>query len=272
MTERVIALVDGPAHAAGLCRQAGWAARRLGLPVEILHVLGRHEVTPQGDLPAALRLGARSVMTELTEVDAQHAQQAEARGRAVLEAGAAALRAEGVAHVTRLARGDVVEEVAGAAVVVMGKGDEGSPGPDLERVVRGARAPVLVAGQEWRPVRRVLLAFDGGVTATRAVNGIADSALFLGVQVRVLYAGADTPAARTMLEEAELTLRAADLRVTVEVAAGEPEALLQARMAGDGFDMLVMGAYGHSRIRTLILGSTTTAMIRTARVPVLLYH
>jgi nucleotide-binding universal stress UspA family protein len=34
--------------------------------------------------------------------------------------------------------------------------------------------------------------------------------------------------------------------------------------------MLVMGAYGHSPLRTLIVGSTTTAMIRTVHVPVLL--
>ena len=36
------------------------------------------------------------------------------------------------------------------------------------------------------------------------------------------------------------------------------------------FDMLVMGAYGHSRIRSLIIGSTTTAMIRACKVPVVL--
>lgn len=34
--------------------------------------------------------------------------------------------------------------------------------------------------------------------------------------------------------------------------------------------MLMMGAYGHSPIRTLIVGSTTTTMIRTVHVPVLL--
>ncbi|WP_420851733.1 universal stress protein [Qingshengfaniella alkalisoli] len=31
----------------------------------------------------------------------------------------------------------------------------------------------------------------------------------------------------------------------------------------EGFDLLVMGAYGHSRIRSLIIGSTTTAMIQS---------
>ena len=35
-------------------------------------------------------------------------------------------------------------------------------------------------------------------------------------------------------------------------------------------DLLVMGAYGHSQIRNLIIGSTTTAMVRGCKVPVLM--
>ena len=38
----------------------------------------------------------------------------------------------------------------------------------------------------------------------------------------------------------------------------------------EGYDLLVMGAYGHSRIRAMIIGSTTTQMIRTCKVPVVL--
>jgi nucleotide-binding universal stress UspA family protein len=34
--------------------------------------------------------------------------------------------------------------------------------------------------------------------------------------------------------------------------------------------MVVMGAYGHSRIRSLIIGSTTTEMVRSCKVPVVL--
>lgn len=41
-------------------------------------------------------------------------------------------------------------------------------------------------------------------------------------------------------------------------------------MAEAAVDLLVMGAYGHSRIRNLIVGSTTTAMLRSCQIPVLL--
>lgn len=67
-------------------------------------------------------------------------------------------------------------------------------------------------------------------------------------------------------------LVAAGLSVTPRTLPGEPDAVLGRLIAEDGFDLLVMGAYGHSRIRTLIIGSTTTAMIQTVRAPVLLYR
>jgi len=39
-----------------------------------------------------------------------------------------------------------------------------------------------------------------------------------------------------------------------------------------GIGLLVMGAYGHSRIRNLVIGSTTTEMLRICPVPVMLFR
>lgn len=54
------------------------------------------------------------------------------------------------------------------------------------------------------------------------------------------------------------------------IVAGASETALGDLVDEQGFDMLVMGAYGHSRIRSLIIGSTTTEMIRSCKVPVML--
>jgi nucleotide-binding universal stress UspA family protein len=48
--------------------------------------------------------------------------------------------------------------------------------------------------------------------------------------------------------------------------------LIASAVETDDIDLLVMGAYGHSRIRRLIIGSTTAEMIRLCRIPVLLFH
>ena len=75
------------------------------------------------------------------------------------------------------------------------------------------------------------------------------------------------PAAATVF-----LLAARGLQASIAIEPGEPEIALERKITAEGFDLLVMGAYGHSRLRNLIIGWTTTAMIRACKVPVLLYR
>ena len=72
------------------------------------------------------------------------------------------------------------------------------------------------------------------------------------------------------LANAKAMLKAAGLEAATSVLPGQPEKALADLVDTQGYDMLVMGAYGHSRIRSLVIGSTTTAMIRACKVPVVL--
>ena len=67
-------------------------------------------------------------------------------------------------------------------------------------------------------------------------------------------------------------LEAGGYRVTAEVIPGQPEAVISQFVESQGIGLLVMGAYGHSRIRSLIIGSTTTEMLRSCKVPVVLFR
>src|SRR3546814_18158266 len=57
-----------------------------------------------------------------------------------------------------------------------------------------------------------------------------------------------------------------------EIVAGDADDVLIADAAQSGADMVIMGAYGHSPLRTLIVGSTTTAIMRGVTLPVLLFR
>ena len=67
-------------------------------------------------------------------------------------------------------------------------------------------------------------------------------------------------------------LRAAGRPVSAEIEPGQADAVIARRVEADKIDLLVMGAFGHSRIRSLIIGSTTTQMIRACKIPVLLFR
>jgi len=74
---------------------------------------------------------------------------------------------------------------------------------------------------------------------------------------------------RQALDDAAGQLRDShEVRTTLRQ--GKPETVIADIVDQTPGAMLMMGAYGHSPLRTLIVGSTTTAMIRTVHVPVLL--
>jgi nucleotide-binding universal stress UspA family protein len=280
--QKIVALVDGSIYSASVCEHAAWIAGRTGAPVELIHVLGRREASDTHDHSGAIALGARTaLMEELAALDAQRAKLISQRGRAILEDAQALLEKAGVTEVTtRLRQGDIVEAVADveadARVILIGKRGEaadfakGHLGSNLERIVRASHKPVFVASRAFRPISKVLVAYDGGASAMKAVDHIARSPLFQGLAVHVVTVGSASPEVTKGLADTTAMLKAAGIDAETSILPGQPEMSLAKLVDEAQFDMLVMGAYGHSRIRSLIIGSTTTAMIRACKVPVVL--
>jgi nucleotide-binding universal stress UspA family protein len=82
--------------------------------------------------------------------------------------------------------------------------------------------------------------------------------------------GAETAESRAKLDQARQTLEQAGFEAPAMILPGEPESVLSQYQKENQIDLLIMGAYGHSRIRQLLIGSTTTAMLRKSEIPILL--
>ncbi|CAM3537666.1 universal stress protein [Paracoccus nototheniae] len=282
MTDRILALVDASAYSESVCHHSAWIAGRLNAAVEVMHVLGRRETGSAQNLSGALTLGARSaLLTDLAAADESRARLAQARGRAILEDAQAILEADGATAITtHLRKGDLLEAVQAVEpdmrAIVIGKRGEGADfatghlGSNLERIVRASQVPVFVASRTFQPVSRVMVAFDGSASAMRAVDRMAKSPVFEGLAITLIYAGDGGAAMQARLNQAAHALEVAGLPADTRIVPGEPEDVLPSLIAAEGIDLLVMGAYGHSRIRRLIIGSTTTAMVQAVRIPVLM--
>lgn len=282
---KLAALIDGSIYWQSVCDHAAWAAQRLGLEVEIMHFLGRrHGTSVPHDLTGSLGLGTQeSLLQELADLDARKAKLVQARGRALLAEAKARVEIGGAtAVVTKLRHGDLADEIeelgSDLGLVVLGKRGEAADfaklhlGSNLERVIRVSKVPVLVASRAFKPVTNFLLAFDGGPSAEKAVNAIAAGPLLAGIGCHLVMAGNPDGEARSRLDAAAARLRGNKIEVAVSVEPGVPEDVIAATAERNGSGLLVMGAYGHSRLRSLIIGSTTTTMIRTCKIPVLLYR
>ena len=282
MTEQVMAAIDGSKFSEGVCDYAAWASRALDAPLTFLHVNDNHPQTAEADLSGSIGLGAREhLLEELAQLEERQAKVAQEQGRRMLKAARERAVENGVAEPAgRQRNGTLVETLEELQeeirLLVVGKRgetahlDSGHLGSNLERVVRSLHRPILMVPHTYKAPERVMLAFDGSKTTRKGVEMLASSPLFEGVPVHVVIVGAETGDNRSQLDWALGTLRDAGHEAEGAIRAGEVEATLRTYQEEHGIDMLVMGAYGHSRIRHLLVGSTTTAMLRKAKGPVLL--
>jgi len=282
---RLLALIDGSVYSRSVCDHAAWAAEQTEASVELLHVLGRRNTSSAPtDLSGSINVDAKEhLLSELATLDQEQARLTQKRARLVLEEAKQRLEQAGVADVTaRLRHGDLIENLqeaeSDADLVIIGKRGEGADfarlhlGSNLERVVRACHKPVLVTSRAFRPINSLLIAFDGGESAMKAVRHIAHGVLFPGTVCHLLTVGNRTDLAERNLENAAAMLRKAGYEVETGIRPGQADSVIAAKVEIDKIDLLVMGAYGHSRIRSLIIGSTTSEMIRSCRVPVMLFR
>ncbi len=170
-------------------------------------------------------------------------------------------------------------------LAVLGQRDsDGNSGADMEdmadRLVLTLGRPVLLVpyvGAYENLGQRVMIAWDGSRSATRAVHD-ALPILEKAKKVTVLAANpnsdpsrhGDIPGADISLHLARHGIKVEAQRLTAnDISVGD---LLLSRAADDGIDLLVMGAYGHSRWRELVLGGVTRHMMDHMTMPVLMSH
>ena len=281
----LLACTDGSTYAPSVYDHAAWAAQRLGASIHVLHLIDpHHETAETANYTGTIGLGAKTaLMEELVQLEATKARLAQARGRALLDAARAHLTAAGITTIVADQKhGSLADSIetydAAADLVVIGKRGENTSldfkhlGSNLERVVRTCRHPVLVAARAFKPIRRVLLAYDAGPSANRAVDHLAATPLLQGCSVHLLSVGPGDARLSAGRTAAEAKLRAAGYDVKSEFLPGHPIEIIAETVKTDGINLLVMGAYGHMHIRHLLIGSTTATLLRTCPIPALLFR
>lgn len=281
--KKVLACVDQSRFADTVADYAAWAARRLDAPLEFLHVIDRHPAPGPGqDHSGAIGVDAQeALLRRLSDED-------EARTRAVREAGRVfldALRQRALAAGAepvdvRQRHGELGETLHeqqdGVRLFVLGRRGASAEatrhdlGRNVEWVVRAVQRPILAVTEAFLPPSRVLFAFDGSSVTRRGIEMVAGSPLLRGLPVHLLMAGKAQAQGPRQLEAARAALEAAGFAVTAETMHGDPETGIAAAVRDRAVDLLVMGAYSHSPLRSLLFGSRTTELLRASTVPCLL--
>jgi nucleotide-binding universal stress UspA family protein len=116
-----------------------------------------------------------------------------------------------------------------------------------------------------------LLAYDGSQRAASAMAAAAEFCTMLSLPLTVLHVNKDVTHGTKVLDEARDYLRSYDLGLDFELqqTGNAPERITNF-IRERGHDLLFIGAYGHTRIIEMVLGSTTEYTLRNSPCPVYL--
>ncbi|BCP52453.1 universal stress protein [Kaistia sp. 32K] len=173
----------------------------------------------------------------------------------------------------------IVHEVRLADLVVIGEDDPERPEPVrealIEAVLFNAGAPLLIVPRNG-PVTinpdRIMIAWDGTITAARAVRA-AMPFLKLAKHVEVVLVddGKKLPTGERLCGHLLRHGIESSIRKVPNPGKDVAKAIRQAAVDADA-GIIVMGAYGHSRLLEWILGGATRGMLTGLTLPVLMTH
>ncbi|WP_018915311.1 universal stress protein [Thiomonas sp. FB-6] len=280
---KVLACVDRSHFADFVADYAAWAACRMHAPLEFLHVIDRHpEIGSGKDHSGAIGIDAQeTLLKQITEEEQIRTKAERERGREFLNRLRERALAAGAEAVDMRQRhgglvDTLVEQEQGVRLVVLGRRGASAEssgrdiGRNVERVTRSLHTPVLTVTEGFKPPRRVLIAYDGSAVTRRGVELVASSPVFSGLQVHLLMCGKAGADADRKLQQARAGLEAHGMNVVASFLPGDLEAGIVRTVRDAGIDLLIMGAYSHSPLRSLLLGSKTTDLLRASTIPTLL--
>ncbi|MGH7932157.1 MAG: universal stress protein [Candidatus Binataceae bacterium] len=276
MIKQIMVGVDTSEHSRNAQAYAFYLARRFGASLVGLHVVDIVSIEGSFFHDISGSLGLEPYL----DFSAKMREVLTARGRAVLEEFGQAARRDNVQADTILDTGIVTNQICERAksvdLVMIGhrgvheRFSTGLLGSTTESVARKCPRPLFIAPRSFREIRRPVLAYDGSERASRSMRVAAEFSLQLGVPLVVLTVARDLKLGERTLTEARSYLEPHGVAADFKLVPGHAHEGIIGFIRDYSADLLFIGAYGHSRIIEMVIGSNTEYVLRNAPCPVFL--
>ena len=276
MIKSILVALDGSEHANAALDYGLWMAERMHGRVTGLHVIDIVSIEGSFMHDISGSLGFEPYL----DFSAKMREALRERGEVLLEAFESRCKERGVACERVLGMGIVANEICEQArladVVALGhrgineQFTSGLLGSTTESVTRKSPKPVFVSSMRFAEPKRPLLAYDGSPRSSMAMQQAAEFASAFKLPLTVLHVARDEGEANKVLGEARRYLEPYGIEFRCETHQGAPHEGIVQRIRDQGYDLLFIGAFGHSRIIEMVLGSTTEYVLRNTPCPVFL--
>ncbi|KEG19863.1 universal stress protein [Bartonella bacilliformis] len=282
MTKPILALIDASIYAKPVCDLALWAAKSMQTTIRLLYVLDKAE--EEISLPKAQQTSdntKNTLISEQQDTDLSKALFAQKIGQKALEKAKNYLNSHSQIEIeTRLRHGNLSDALNiysdQSSFIVMGKRGEQTEsdtkqlGRNFENVVRSSKLPILVASSQFRPIQRIFIAFDGGPLIMNAIDFICKREFFKDVTFILGMAEDQIQVVQDSFNETLTRLRSAQFTVESLKTEDNFEQMILHSVQTLNFDMLLMGAFHHSKIHNFFFGSKTQNIIPKTPIPIMI--
>jgi nucleotide-binding universal stress UspA family protein len=209
------------------------------------------------------------------------------RAQAALDVFEVEAKGAEISYASRAVAGTFAEMVAmvGAAarlydLTVVSQGEPGSSGADNQfpqELLMQTGGPLLMFPYTFRgtfKAARIGICWDGSRLAARALRDamplLAQADALLAITLNATEVPSEASPARLAKHMARKGLPVKT--ISLEADRGELQSSILSIAADESLDLLVMGGYGHSRLKETVFGGVTREMFRCMTVPVLMSH
>lgn len=278
---KIITCIDGSAVSDEVCAAACWSAKQLRKPILLLHAIEKSHSSTTEDLSGAIGLGARSsLLNEMAALDEQRSKVALSLGKEILAHSKEFLVDNGCHDIEKTQRhSGIVEAIcdleSDARLIVIGKsgqqhgGNFKALGSHIEQIIRQVRTPVLIANQAFNTPNSFMLAYDGRETADKAVQRIIEGGLLHGLTCHLVTIKNSASNIEEKFKQTKDLLTKKGFDVKASLLEGHIFDALMKYKEDSGVGMLVMGAFSHSKLASVFLGSNTLKMIEHTAIPMI---
>ncbi len=278
MIKRILVGIDGSKTSWTAADYGIYFSKKLKKPVIGVHIVDiRLLETPFiEDLAGALGF------TTYADITPKLKEVLDERGRALLNEFAKECREAGADCSIAQAFGIVANELVDMAdpedLLIVGKKgihNKFAPlflGSTSEAVARKSKCPVMITGDSFKEIKNVILAFDGREKSIHAAKYLNSFAKEIGIEEISVISVLEKKSGDVEKHIENLLAESLNFDFTLKFLYGYPEEELDRyiRENKDKYQLVIMGAYGESRVKELVLGSTTSFIMNHSPIPVLL--
>ena len=275
---RVIACIDSSPCIEAVAEAAAWVAKQTQRELVLLQILDYYPASYHlGEISGVIGFESNAMLLkELAELEQKQSELALDYSNNLLKHISELIEKRyGLTSTKIQEKGDFLEQSFNILkendVVIIGRVGERAVeknkpiGSNVENFIRGANCTVITVGEHFEPPKRFIFAYEYSPTCQKILQRIAQSDLLKTLQCHLLYVG-DHP---EMLTEPEKYLKDAGIEVVPVYRYGDVAQNILEYQAEHKIQLIVLGAFSHSKIHQFFLGSITTTIFRNANVPLL---